>query len=551
MQQFTRLQNALNEARSALSLPQITVPDDLNNVDEGTNAPEQESNEEGLHSMEGHMAPDTLASAPITSLYEVMRPNDAHEGDEPRFSGLVMEPDFITRNVISMAEAEQLTNSYLSRLDHFFYGHSQKYTDLAEIRRTSTLLAVTLCTVASLHDPLGSEAYDKLSGELRNLTSSLMFRQRLGLEDIKALCMASYWLGDMTWIISALVIRKAVSMQYHVSHINQPQTDKEGFCRSQMWLLVYLVNEQVSLLRGAPSSSVDRDFVNWQTHLASPFASEGDLRLVSHIDLLLLLSRIRQTYGIDTMKPIPPSSISQLRGFLDQLNIYGHTWTGKLARNKWLGNFPSMAVQIHWRFAKFFLCSHAFRGLNVENSSIALHPDLEDIAASAISTAVSILEMLIESDELRANLVGVPHYFHTMFAFAAVFLLKVAARYRQHVNVDLGVVFTTSRRVLEVFGHCPCARQHLVHRIARGLKMMIERYEAEITSEVNGRSEAPAVGTTNSNNKVLGEQVPASAVSIDMAQDFVPAQDAVQWLDLENFDFLSMSPPSWNTNFGI
>ena len=471
-----------------------------------------------------------------------------------------MEPDFVSRGVITEAEADRLTKSYIGHLDHFFYGHVQKYANLSEIRRTSTLLALTLCTVAAIHDPHGSQMYDRLSRELRNVTSSLLFRTRLGLEDIKALCMGSYWLGDMTWILSALTARKAIAMHYHTSHLKQPHTDREGFCRSQMWLLIYLANEQTTLLRGAPACGVGRDFIDWESHLASPYAGEVDLRLISHIDLLLLLSRVRETYGVDMMKPVPQTLIPQLRQYLVDLENWGNKWTGRLARNQWLGSFPSQAVQLHWRFAKFFICTHAYRGLNVESTTLRLSPELEDIATSAISTAMSILQMLIDSEELRAYLVGIPHYFHTMFAFAAVFLLKVATRYKQHVQVDLNVVFDTSRRVLDIFQSCPCAKQHLVHRIAQGLKEMVERYEEQVTAPrkptngalgVNGTrmpqhqpgglsSSAHTSNTMNNNS--------ASFPALDPSQNLVP-QDMVGWLDLENFDFLSMSPPLWKTEF--
>ncbi|PGH18207.1 hypothetical protein AJ79_00545 [Helicocarpus griseus UAMH5409] len=597
-QQVSSLQRALNEARAALSLGPIVSADGLDTTDEvaataATSDPEP--TEEGLNAAEANNAPDTLASAPIKSLYEVTKPGDAqaHEGSEVRFSGLVIEPDFISRGVITLAEADQLAKSYLGRLDHFFYGLvQQKYGNISEIRKTSTLLAVTLCTIASLHDPLGSEVYEKLSRELRNVASSLMFRHRLGLEDIKALCMGSYWLGDMTWILSALVARKAIAMHYHTSHLNQPTTGKEGFYQSQMWLLIYLANEQISLLRGAPPASVDRDFVNWETHLASPYAGEIDRRLVSHIDLLMLLSRVRQVYGVDTMKPIQEHMVPQLRGFLAQLDQWSTTWTGTLARNKWLGNFPSEAVKLHGHFARFFVCSLAFRGLSVTSSSTSsapnqplspppptttLLPSLQSIAASAIATALTILHQLIDSDDLRACLVGVPHYFHTMFAFAAVFLLKVATRYRAHVDVDPALVFSTSRQVLDVFSHCPCARQHLVHRIAGGLKEMIERCEAQIirNNDING-GDGPANGAAggmakNTQGQRLHQQgqsynlfqnhsgttvVPApggpgAAYNSNGAQDVVEPQqnELMQWFDLENFDFLSMSPPSWGTTF--
>ncbi|OAL69393.1 hypothetical protein A7D00_6512 [Trichophyton violaceum] len=538
---FSHLQTALNEARAALSLPPVSAVDELGMKEEDSKTSQREQADEQPNTLEVGMEHDTLVSAPMRSLYEVTKSSEVHE-KTTQFSGLVMEPDFVSRGVITEAEAGQLTKTYLTRLDHFFYDHLQKYADISEVRKTSTLLALTLCTVAALHDPLGTDAYDKLSRELRSVTSSLMFRTHLGVEDIKALCMGSYWLGNLTWVLSGLVLRKAIGMQYHTAHMNQPQTDKEGFGKSQMWLLIFLANEQISILHGSPACGVEPGYINWKNHLASPFSGEIDLRLISHIDLLLLLGKVRQTYGVDAMKPIPLSLIPQLRDYLAQLDRWSQAWTGRLARNKWLGNFPSQAVKLHFRFAKFFICSHAFRGLNVEAAHVPLAPELQDIAASAVATAISILELLIESDELRAYLVGIPHYFHTMFAFAAVFLLKVATRNRQHVHVDTQLVFRISRHVLEVFQHCPCAKQHLVHRIAQGLQEMIERCEGQIATERSGH---PV-------NRVLNREPPISASMPPPPTTSNPeigSQDMLSWFNLENFDFLSMSPPTWNTEF--
>ncbi|KAK2749859.1 hypothetical protein FQN57_005274 [Myotisia sp. PD_48] len=534
VQHFSQLQSALNETRIAVSLPPIAAPEGLDPEETNTIDPLTESSEESKTVTEITSPPDTLVSAPIRSLYEATKPNEIQASAESRLSGLVLEPDFISRGIISLSEADQLTITYLARLDPFFYDHLQQYSGFGEIRRTSTLLALTVCTVTALHDPLGTEPYERLSRELRTVASSLLFRNNLGLEDIKALCLGSYWLGDMTWALSGLVLRKAIGMKYHTSHLSQPQTAKEAFCRSQIWLLIYLSNEQISLLRGSPQCSVDGRYINWKNHLSSPFSGENDLRLISHIDLLLLLSNVRQSFGVDPAKPIPAHTIPQLKDYLEQLDRWGKSWTGRLARNKWLGNFPSQAVQLHWRFAKFFICSHAYRGLNIDSTTTALAPSLKDIANSAVTTAISILEMLIESDDLRSNLIRIPYYFHTMFAFAVVFILKAATRYKEHVQVDTELMFRTSRCVLEVFQHYSCARQHLVYKIARGLKVMIDQCGMQRLPNDMARSEineqhVSSTGVTprNTNHEIMS------------------------WVDLENFDFLSMSPLLGNADFEI
>lgn len=624
---FLRMESALNEARAALSLPPIFAIDESATADEEAKVREssemlkengrgtvgrEAGEDEGLDNANVvHLGPDNLASAPIRSLYEVTRANHklrrANGGTHPdgddydsvaaaklqddlnlQASGLVIEPDFISRGVITLAEAGQLTKVYLSRLDHFFYGYLQEYADFNAIRNTSTLLALTVCVVASQHDPLGSDVFDKLSNELRNLVSSLLFRPRLGFEDIKALCMGCYWLADIAWMLTALVVRKAVSMQYHMAHLSQPTTNLDGFKKSQLWLLIYLSNEQISILQGAPSG-VGRDFVNWEAHMSSSYSSEPDLRLVSHIDLLLIFSRARELFGLDTTKQIPRILIPQLRDFNMQVDRWGAAWSGKLARNKQLGDFPSEAIKIHWRFAKFYICSHAFRGLTVGSTSgttsrnddpsqpianqhVTLSRDLEDIAAAAISTAFDTLHLLLESDELQASLVGMPHYFHTMFAFAAVFLLKVATRYSLHVRVDIQAVLEITAKVVQVFRKAPCTRQHLVNRISRGLSEMLERAQAQyaaasaaataaatMASVAASEMSSPAATTTNSsaesgmiiNALMQHQQSGMEEYSVEAALAESALSNALPHLDLENFDFLSSIPPNWGGEFDV
>ncbi|KAK8196783.1 hypothetical protein M8818_006950 [Zalaria obscura] len=480
-------------------------------------------------------APEGLAPAPIRSLYEVTGPSALPNTGMRGTSGHVLEPDFVTRGIVTLAEAEQLTKLYLARLDPFFYHHLQNYSNLAEIRKASTLLTVTICIVAALHDPLGSEAYEKLSTELRSVVSSLMFRHRLGLDDIKALCMASYWLPDMTWILSALTLRKAISMQYHTAHLSQPAGDEHSFHRSQMWLLIYLSNEQISILQGAPLSTINRSLINWRAHMNSAFSSEGDLRLTSHIDLLLILGRARELFGLDPRKPVPEGLTSSIHDIIAQIDEWGRTWSGRLARNQWLGDFPSEAVRLHWQFARFYICSYAFRGLNLGHSGPAPMPTgLRDIAHVAISTANSILDLLIESEPMRACLVGVPHYFHTMFAFAVVFLLKVATRYREFLDIDVVAALETSKRVLQVFQQRPAARQHLVHRISKGLKDMIEQAEKQVVANGHKGTELAS-----------GAHPLLASDNIDQDSLALPP-DMAQWLDLDNGDFLSMPLHSWN-----
>lgn len=285
-----------------------------------------------------HLTPESLASAPIESLYEVTKLKSLRTVDSTNniVSGWstksVIQPDFISRGVVSLQDAERLAKLYMSRLDHYFYGHLERYADLTSIRETSTMLAACVCTVGALHDPDGSNLYNKCLQEFRTLVSASMFTPRLGIEDIRALCIGSYWLCDISWMLSGYGIRKAITLQLHNAHIKQPYSSPAEFLRSQMWLLLYICDRQISILHGLPPMVTDEESVMWEQHVASPFATDADFRCVSHIDLLLILGRIRELYGSDMKKPIVPLVMSQLRHFNAQIDKWGARWSGKLGK---------------------------------------------------------------------------------------------------------------------------------------------------------------------------------------------------------------------------
>lgn len=173
--------------------------------------------------------------------------------------------------------------------------------------------------------------------------------------------------------------------------------------------------------------------------------------------------------------------------------------------NGHIGNFPSKGVLLHYHFAKLHVCSYVFRGL--VNMPIPAH--FLEIAFAAVTAATSILELLLEDDDLRSSLAGVPHYFHTMIAFACVFLLKVATTHSDQLLVNLDNVFALTARVAKQFRATSAGKWHLVHRMADGLEKMAETLKRKDAPNVqnfhpgvNGNTAGEMVNTQ------LGGQAP-------------------------------------------
>jgi hypothetical protein len=79
--------------------------------------------------------------------------------------------------------------------------------------------------------------------------------------------------------------------------------------------------------------------------------------------------------------------------------------------------------------------------------------------------------MLLTDPNVKEGLVGIPHYLHSMVAYACVFLLKVASQYTGHY-IDDGRVLNMTSKVVHQFRSTSVSKYHLVHLMADGLEKM-------------------------------------------------------------------------------
>jgi hypothetical protein len=79
--------------------------------------------------------------------------------------------------------------------------------------------------------------------------------------------------------------------------------------------------------------------------------------------------------------------------------------------------------------------------------------------------------MLLTDPDVREGLIGIPHYIHSMIAYACVFLLKVAAQYTGQY-IDDGSVLEMTSKVVQQFRSTSVSKYHLVHLMANGLEKM-------------------------------------------------------------------------------
>jgi hypothetical protein len=138
---------------------------------------------------------------PMGSLYEVTRLRNirSNRAKTARVANRSSEEldDFITRGVIGEHEAEELYAIFHTSLNHYLWvGLEQLHGSLDSVRRSSELLAATILTVTALHIPTSAETFDKCYKEFLGLISSSMFSRYHSIDDVRALCIAAFWLSD-------------------------------------------------------------------------------------------------------------------------------------------------------------------------------------------------------------------------------------------------------------------------------------------------------------------------------------------------------------------
>lgn len=121
-----------------------------------------------------------------------------------------------------------------------------------------------------------------------------------------------------------------------------------------------------------------------------------------------------------------------------------------------------------------------------------MSPERRKRANIAIESAIATLQVVLDERDIQRALVGVPLYLHSMITFAAVFLLKIAAKAcssgaNQQNNsiasagllVDIGYVRILVGRIVELMVSCSqrASERHLSHHIARGLRKMLTGLE--------------------------------------------------------------------------
>ncbi|CDM33680.1 transcriptional regulator family: Fungal Specific TF [Penicillium roqueforti] len=388
-------------------------------------------------------------------------------------------PDLISTGLILLRDAVSLFETYHLRLDHFLYRILGDHISLDSVRIASPLLTAAVCTVAALHSHSLGHLFETCYGEYKNVVAAQTFSRHMNEDDIRGLCVGAFWLHELSWALIGNAVRIASDINLHSGIYKALKGDRDGYLQARLYYLVYVCDHHFSIAYGRPPMSREGFIIESASRiLETEHATEDDARLISQVKEWSILGRVFDTFGVDVDTPIAPQTLPQLRRCSISLDTWFADWSESFKANQNVGNYPQKGVGFHYHFAKLYLCSHAFRGVPISESSPQyMSPELEEIANSGVLSAMSILRMIVSDAEFRSFMNGLPLYFDTMLAFAVVFLLKVATKYAFMVRIDttkiLSLVTDTVAALRDITQSMH--KHHLLVVISEGLERLSSR----------------------------------------------------------------------------
>ncbi|KAL2800884.1 hypothetical protein BJX66DRAFT_290348 [Aspergillus keveii] len=502
------LQSAVNELRAAGDLPvlpalQSTAALEGLRPGQGSseNAMASDAHSSGIMSAElidkhpesPSRDETTATQPPIQSLYQITQLRSLRSQQLVSADGATAptsEPDdLISRKAITMTDAKMLVNRYLRKTDHYLYGIASDYKSLQEIRQASPLLLTAILTVEALQRSESEQLYRVCYAEFRSLMADFLFSHSVSLEDLRGLCIACFWLSDISWSISGVAIRRAIELALHKSFPitidalkSQQSPDaldnrtKKIVDSVRIWYLLYICDQHLAILYGRPHiMREDEGIQNWTLYLAI-HRSPTDIRIISQVALLQILRSVSETFGQDSKRRVPALLKPQLDAFLQQIDQWVNHWLGISQNHPIIGAYPSKAIMLHRHFSKLLVSSHVFRGIGRDPIQDPLPVEFQGLASVAIDSARAVLETTVTDPDIIDAFVGIPHYYQTMIAFACSFLLKTAKVYRNHVSINSAMVIDAIKPVIDLCLGANCTSYHLAHWIGRGLRTLLNDY---------------------------------------------------------------------------
>ncbi|KAK2611990.1 hypothetical protein QQS21_001955 [Conoideocrella luteorostrata] len=446
--------------------------------------------EDGLYEPAQQNSP-TAVQAPIDAYLtqQEVTPPGGQSQNLALASRLYKKPDLISKDLITLEDAEILVNHYFIELDPIVYGFVKTHKTIHGLREASPALIAAVCTVGALHHVDRGHLFETCYREYRHVISSTLF-ERQDIEHIRALCVGSFWLPGSSRILLCDAVRRAGDVRLHryilkaihdmadtaFSPSNGSASQSESRDRVRLWYGLFMCDQHQSILNNRESLlPIHLEVLERRgEYLDSDACIHHDLRLVAQSSLLLIMARMKRTFGSEYAAPVAESRAPEFPEFSRELDEWIDRFEPKFHPGPEMGKFPSLAFRLHYHFAKLYLGHNVFRGLQGNTIPNSLLP----AARMAYDSAVAIFRMILEADGLLSNLWKVPSYIHIMISFAGHLLLELCVKHREQLNINVEEDYRILDAVVSALTNIRLVSSHPLIRVATGLRKRLFDFAA-------------------------------------------------------------------------
>lgn len=484
--------------------------------------------------------------------------------------------DLIARGLLSEQVARALFDFYHEHLDRHIYHLLARSGSLAEVRSRSSLLTAAICTVAALAS--ASSQYDNCLRAFTAEVAGELFSKDHTFDDIRALCIGSFWLGDISVALCALgktllmafflnpspspyacihltpvsAVRFSSELNLHRCITKMPHTKWKCYERTRLYFLVFICDHHSSLKHGRPPMTrAMRSLQNPRALLRGEFSVPSDAKLISHLELWSLSNRVFDLFGADVGSPFDPrrgTDLEQLSHYFDE---WRRQWTDSLARRDALDEFEQHSMDLYFYSAKLCLFAHVFRGppSRAANNNVG---GTAALARKATECALAFVGCVAAGGSGHAAPL-MPSYLVTITAFASVFLLGTSSSVNSVNNghqptfpLNKGEVLEALRRLFAVLDEARDSmhRAHPFLVVANGLYAALgSRQSSDPDRLTSGGGNNNNVATSPSSTLFDFRLLPKDILGLASTQN-------IDWTALSTDFEADASPDLWNVDIG-
>lgn len=327
--------------------PQQLVPAESNAQTTRENS--REPNQDDAHE---------VAPAPMGSLFEVTQLNTLRSrlkhGDTARRNARKnMENDLISLGIVTVEEAEEMFQLFKTTLSRYLFDATiHESRSMLSVRESSSLFFTAIITVTSLHIPGKEKVHATAHKQLRDLIATSFFDRFHTLEDIRALCIAAFWLPDLSWKLSGHCVRMATELNLHQAFYKalysqkQSASDREqAFERARLWYLLYVLDHHFSIAYGRPPVTAELQAIKeYEVFLNAPECTPSDRRVLSQVTLFIILSKAYNHFGLEAERLLDGDDVTLIthQRFIEDLDRWRYQFRHALNRDAHVGDYPAV-----------------------------------------------------------------------------------------------------------------------------------------------------------------------------------------------------------------